>query len=219
MLLRSRMAVAVGLLAFTFAALGPVAQPVRADTWVWPTTGRITQGYGCTGFSWEPAYGSCRHFHKGIDIANAAGTRIRAASSGVVTFVGYNPYDPAGDRAWIVTIKHDNGVTAWYAHMQPKYVAGARKGDRVGPGQLIGYMGATGRATGVHLHFGLMRNGAPVNPMNFLDGRPSRGTASAQSEPRTDSTPRKPRPAVTTEVPTIEVRVIHLEPRRYPALV
>jgi murein DD-endopeptidase MepM/ murein hydrolase activator NlpD len=168
MRLRSRVAVLFGLVAFALVSFGPMAQPASAYTWVWPTTGRITQGYGCTGFSWEPPYGDCRHFHKGIDIANSAWTKIRAASSGVVTFVGYNPYDPIGDQAWIVKIKHDNGLLGLYAHMKPVRVDGARKGDRVRAGQLIGYMGATGMATGVHLHFGFFRDGIPKNPKNYI---------------------------------------------------
>jgi murein DD-endopeptidase MepM/ murein hydrolase activator NlpD len=168
MRVRLRLAVAVGLLAFAFANFGPLAQTAAAYTWVWPTTGRITQPYGCTGFKMEPPYGSCRHFHKGIDIANDAGTKIRSASSGVVTYVGYNPYDPACCQAWIVKIKHDNGLLGLYAHMKPVRVDGARKGDRVKAGQLIGYMGATGMATGVHLHFGFFRNGVPKNPKNYI---------------------------------------------------
>jgi murein DD-endopeptidase MepM/ murein hydrolase activator NlpD len=168
MRVRMRMAVAVGLLAFAFASYGPLAQPAAAYTWVWPTTGRITQGYGCTGFSWEPPYGDCRHFHKGIDIANDAWTKIRAASSGVVLYVGYNPYDPACCQAWIVRIRHDNGLIGLYGHMKPVRVDGARKGDRVRAGQLIGYMGKTGMATGVHLHFGLMKGSTPVNPKNYI---------------------------------------------------
>jgi len=165
---RMRMAVAVGLLAFAFATYGPLAQPAAAYTWVWPANGRITQGYGCTGFSWEPPYGSCRHFHKGIDIANSYGTKIRAASSGVVTFVGWNPYDPACCQAWIVKIQHDNGLMGLYGHMKPVRVDGARKGNRVKAGQVIGYMGSTGMATGVHLHFGFFRDGKPVNPRNYI---------------------------------------------------
>jgi len=168
MSMRLRLAVAVGLLAFAFATYGPLAQEAAAYTWVWPTTGRISQPYGCTGFIMEPPYGSCRHFHKGIDIANNYGTKIRAASSGVVTYVGYNPYDPACCRAWIVTIKHDNGLVGWYAHMKPVRVAGATKGMRVSAGQLIGYMSSTGMATGVHLHFGLMKGSTPVNPRNVI---------------------------------------------------
>jgi len=165
---RMRMAVAVGLLAFTFASFGPLAQTAAAYTWVWPTTGRISQPYGCTGFYAEPPYGDCKHFHKGIDIANDAWTKIRAASSGVVKYVGYNPYDPACCQAWIVRIKHDNGLVGWYAHMKAVRVSGARQGDRVKAGQLIGYMGATGMATGVHLHFGLMNGSTPVNPKKYI---------------------------------------------------
>ena len=166
---RSRLAVAVGLLVFAFASLGPMARPAAASyTWVWSARGHITQGYGCTGFSWEPPYGSCRHFHKGIDIANVAWTKIRAASSGVVKYVGWNPYDPAGDQAWIVRIQHDNGLIGVYAHMKPVRVGGARAGDRVKAGQLIGYMGATGMATGVHLHFGFFLDGVPKNPKNYI---------------------------------------------------
>ena len=170
MLARSRMAVGVGLfsLAFVFGLFGPQVQPAQAYTWVWPTTGRITQGYGCTGFSSNPPYGSCRHFHKGIDIANSAWTKIRAASSGVVKFVGWNPYDPAGDQAWIVKIAHDNGLLGLYAHMKAVRVDGARTGDRVRAGQVIGYMGATGMATGVHLHFGFFRDGVPKNPRDYI---------------------------------------------------
>jgi murein DD-endopeptidase MepM/ murein hydrolase activator NlpD len=162
------MAVAVGLLIFAFNAFGPSVQTAAAYTWVWPTTGRVTQPFGCTGFYAEPPYGSCRHFHKGVDIANDAWTKIRAASSGVVTYVGWNPYDPSCCRAWIVTIKHDNGLVGWYAHMKAVYVTGARKGDRVWAGKLIGYMGATGMATGVHLHFGLMNGSVPVSPRNYI---------------------------------------------------
>jgi murein DD-endopeptidase MepM/ murein hydrolase activator NlpD len=211
------MAVVVGLLAFAFGALGPAVQPVSADSWVWPTTGRITQRYGCTGFSWERPYGSCRHFHRGIDIANSAGTRIRAASAGVVTFVGYNPYDAPGDRAWIVTIKHDNGVTGWYAHMQAKRVDGARAGDRVSAGQLIGYMGSTGRSTGVHLHFGLQRNGAPVNPMLYLDGKPSGATTRSRG---TTTTAKEPTAEKLAEEPTADPpRRMALRNTRYPLAV
>jgi len=218
MRVRVRMAVAVGLLAFAFANFGPLAQTAAAYTWVWPTTGRITQPFGCTGFYAEPAYGSCRHFHKGIDIANSSGTKIRAASSGVVSFVGYNPYDPACCRAWIVRIKHDNGLVGWYAHMKPVRVAGATKGDRVKAGQLIGYMSSTGMATGVHLHFGLMKGGTPVNPKNYITYsccRLSSGSASTTSlagetaaaghdndlqvEPPADQAPANPAPFVILE--------------------
>ncbi|CAN5792674.1 hypothetical protein BH24CHL6_BH24CHL6_13750 [soil metagenome] len=56
----------------------------------WPTAGRLTQEYGCTGMSTNPRRGGCRGFHNGIDIANAWGTEIRAAAPGVVRHVGWD---------------------------------------------------------------------------------------------------------------------------------
>ena len=132
---------------------------------VWPTSGTITQGYGCTGFYLEPPRGSCAHFHSGIDIANGAGTPIRAAGDGVVAFVGWNKYDSV-DPAFIVIIAHAGGIDTWYSHLLPRSVI--RSGQRVRKGQLIGYMGATGNATGPHLHWAVMRGFTPLNPRAFL---------------------------------------------------
>jgi murein DD-endopeptidase MepM/ murein hydrolase activator NlpD len=129
---------------------------------IWPTTGFITQEFGCTGFSWEPSYGSCAHFHRGIDIANGSGTPIHAAASGVVAFAGFNPYD----GAFIVDIGHANGLDTMYVHMQGIYVV--RAGQSVRRGQLIGYMGNTGHSTGTHLHWQVNRNGTPLNPRGYV---------------------------------------------------
>ena len=128
----------------------------------WPTTGVITQEFGCTGFSWEPPYGSCAHFHQGIDIANGMGTPIHAAASGVVAYVGVNPYD----GAFIVDIGHANGLDTMYVHMEIIYVVHA--GQYVHQGQLIGYMGNTGNSTGTHLHWQVNRNGSPLNPRDYV---------------------------------------------------
>lgn len=128
----------------------------------WPTTGYVTQEFGCTGFSWEPPYGSCSHFHRGIDIANGNGTPIRAAASGVVAYVGVNPYD----GAFIVDIGHSNGLDTMYVHMLVIYVV--HGGQYVHEGQLIGYMGNTGHSTGTHLHWQVNRNGTPLNPRSYL---------------------------------------------------
>ena len=133
----------------------------------WPTSGVVTQEYGCTGFAWEPPRGSCRHFHDGIDISNGSGTPVRAAGSGVVIFVGYNPYD-GYDPAYIVGIAHGNGLESWYAHLLPRRAPGVGSGSRVGKGRVIGYMGNTGRSTGTHLHWELRRGGSPVNPRIYL---------------------------------------------------
>jgi len=137
-------------------------------TLVWPLGGVITQEFGCTGMVWEPAIGSCSHFHQGIDIATPLYTPIHAAGDGVVLFAGPNPYDPY-PKAWIVIIAHSDSLLSWYAHVddgahRPVVVAG----DSVKAGQLIAYVGMTGRTTGPHLHWGIQYNGDFVNPRLFV---------------------------------------------------
>lgn len=130
----------------------------------WPAAGTVTQEFGCTGFYLEPRRGSCAHFHDGVDIANGSGTPIRSAGAGVVAFVGWNPFD-GSNPAYVVVIGHAGGFSTFYSHLQPRRVV--RAGQRVGRGQLIGYMGATGNATGPHLHFELKRGESPVNPRAY----------------------------------------------------
>ena len=204
-LLLLAVALAIGL---ADAAPAAAAQPSSAEAaWQWPASGRITQRFGCTGAWTNGRSGRCRHFHTGIDIANRAGTPIRAARAGTVSYVGWNPNDRR-DKAWIVVINHGRGLRTWYAHMLPRRVAGARRGDRVAAGELIGYMGATGRATGVHLHFAVERGGRYVNPRRFLRGSPrsrrsiagsqieARGELKAMPRPTYLATWRWPRPLV-----------------------
>ena len=134
----------------------------------WPLAGTITQEFGCTGYGWEPALGSCAHFHQGIDLAAPMYTPIRAAGAGVVVFAGPNPYDPY-PKAWIVIIAHSESLQTWYAHVDnatsPPVV---RAGDEVVGGQIIAYVGMTGRSTGPHLHWGVVFNDDFVNPRLFV---------------------------------------------------
>jgi len=132
----------------------------------WPTTGNISQDYGCTGYSVNPPRGDCPHFHDGIDIANGSGTPIRAAGSGVVAFVGWNPWE--WEPAFMVVIAHGGSLSTLYAHMLPRYVVS--QGQVVRKGQLIGYMGDTGNSFGSHLHWEVWQGGdwLPVNPRLFL---------------------------------------------------
>jgi murein DD-endopeptidase MepM/ murein hydrolase activator NlpD len=133
----------------------------------WPLSGTLTQEFGCTGFSWEPPLGGCAHFHQGIDLAAPKYTPIRAAGDGVVVFAGPNPYDPY-PKAWIVIIAHSESLQTWYAHVdngrRPPAVSA---GERVRAGQVIAYIGMTGRTTGPHLHWAVMHNGSFVNPRLF----------------------------------------------------
>jgi murein DD-endopeptidase MepM/ murein hydrolase activator NlpD len=134
----------------------------------WPMAGSVTQNFGCTGFAWEPPFGACAHFHKGIDIAAPMYTPIRAAGSGTVVFAGPNPYDPY-PKAWIVIIAHSANLQTWYGHVdnsvRPPTV---RAGQWVRAGQVIAYNGMTGRTTGPHLHWMTEFNGNFANPRLFL---------------------------------------------------
>ena len=138
---------------------------VYNGTFQWPMRGRITQEYGCTGFSWEPAYGSCRHFHNGIDVANTMYTPIYAAGPGKVIWSGRSPYS----TSWNVIIAHSSHLVSWYAHLDNRaHPPVVRAGQYVAKGQLIAYEGMTGYTTGPHLHWAVQLDGNWVNPRLFL---------------------------------------------------
>jgi len=99
-------------------------------------------------------------WHAGVDIAQSGGCPIIAIDSGVVTMARW--YGAGGLQ---VIIDHQNGYISLYAHHASIYV---REGQKVIRGQQIGYMGTTGRSTGVHLHFGLQKNGVWVNPLAYI---------------------------------------------------
>ena len=131
----------------------------------WPMSGTITQEFGCTGFAWEPPLGNCRHFHTGIDIANAMYTPIRAAGAGKVIWAGRSPYDPA----WIVIIAHSSHLVTWYAHIDNRHhPPRVHAGDFVAEGEVIAYEGMTGWTTGPHLHWAVQLDGNWMNPRLFL---------------------------------------------------
>lgn len=133
----------------------------------WPMGGTVTQGFGCTGFSWEPRVGRCSHFHRGIDVVASAGTPVRASGAGIVVYIGWN-YADGSDPAWIVVIAHSAALSTWYAHMLPLHPNGIRAGSKVKAGQIIGYEGNTGHSTGAHLHWAVMYRGSFSNPRLFL---------------------------------------------------
>lgn len=116
--------------------------------YVWPTSGRITQGY-----SW---------YHKAIDIANHDLPDILAADSGTVIISGWPTPWAYGNR---IVIDHKNGAITLYGHMSQLYV---QAGASVQRGQLIGKMGSTGRSTGPHLHFEVRVGGELKNPLEYL---------------------------------------------------
>jgi murein DD-endopeptidase MepM/ murein hydrolase activator NlpD len=104
--------------------------------------------------------------HKGTDYAAPTGTPIRATSDGRVTWARRN-----GSFGNLVTVKHDGGFETKYAHLS-KYGNSMRKGKRVRQGDIIGYVGSTGGATGPHLHYEFLVNGVHQNPRTILDKLP-----------------------------------------------
>lgn len=98
--------------------------------------------------------------HNGVDLRNPKGTPIKVVDDGVVTFAGYK-----GSFGNLVKVSHGNGIETWYAHCSSILVG---IGDVVRKGDQIATVGATGRATGYHLHFEVRKNGIPQNPMNYL---------------------------------------------------
>jgi murein DD-endopeptidase MepM/ murein hydrolase activator NlpD len=96
-------------------------------------------------------------FHHGVDIAVAYGQDVKAAADGVVSFAGVqNGYGNT------VVIDHDGGRQTRYAHLSQELV---RAGDVVSEGQVLGKSGNSGRTTGPHLHFEMLVNGRPVDPV------------------------------------------------------
>ncbi|MDR1932512.1 MAG: M23 family metallopeptidase [Spirochaetales bacterium] len=121
-----------------------------------PAAGRLTSPFGMRA---DPFTG-VRRFHNGIDLAGPAGTPIYAAMAGKVAKVGVHP-----TYGKYIIVSHAGGYQSWYAHLQKPLVA---QGKTVVQGQLIGEMGNTGYSTGSHLHFSIFKDGAPVDPLQFL---------------------------------------------------
>ena len=108
----------------------------------------------------HPILGYTR-MHKGIDFAAPPGTPIYAAGSGTVIYAGRK-----GGYGKYVKIRHNGTYETAYAHMKG-YGRGVRRGARVRQGQIIGYVGSTGRSTGPHLHYEVHRGGQQVNPLRI----------------------------------------------------
>ncbi|GAA5175401.1 hypothetical protein GCM10025771_07450 [Niveibacterium umoris] len=101
-------------------------------------------------------------FHAGLDFTADPGTSIHAAAGGVVAFAGWN-----SDFGWVVELDHGNGLMTRYAHASKLLV---KTGQVIEPGQEISRVGSTGRSTGPHLHFEVIRDGEYVDPRDYLAG-------------------------------------------------
>ena len=120
-----------------------------------PVSGaRLTSGFG---MRIHPLLGYSK-MHAGVDFGVPYGTPIRAAGSGLVEQAGVN-----GALGVMIELRHNGKYQTVYAHMS-KLAAGIRRGTKVNQGQIIGYVGSTGRSTGPHLHYEVRIDGRPVNP-------------------------------------------------------
>jgi murein DD-endopeptidase MepM/ murein hydrolase activator NlpD len=134
----------------TLAALR--RQPARSPIQLaWPLDGELGDLFGPRGI----------RFHSGIDIAAPTGASVATAGKGRVTYAGFLP----GGWGLVVTIDHGSGVRSMYAHLSRVDV---KVGQRVEVGQQLGLVGATGDATGPHLHFELRLHGASIDPLTAL---------------------------------------------------
>jgi murein DD-endopeptidase MepM/ murein hydrolase activator NlpD len=126
---------------------------VKISSLAWPITGKLTSSYGTR---WG-------RMHNGIDISHSDESKapIKAASAGIVT----DAYFHRGGYGNLIIINHGDGLETYYAHLSKINV---KEGDEVAAGQLIGYMGRTGNATGYHLHFEIRKNNRPMNPIKHL---------------------------------------------------
>jgi murein DD-endopeptidase MepM/ murein hydrolase activator NlpD len=127
----------------------PSGSSAGTGTLEWPTNGIITQ--------------DCFDYHIALDIANNAGTPIYAADAGYVEVI------ESWDYSWghFILINHGNGMETRYAHLSGFNVV---VGQSVQKGELIGFMGTTGKSTGNHLHFEVIINGQQVCPWGYLPG-------------------------------------------------
>jgi len=123
---------------------------------LWPTQGWLTGSFGGRSdpFSGEPA------FHQGIDISTDKGQPILATADGSVESASYS-----GDYGNLVVLRHGFGLATRYGHLSAFAV---RPGQPVKRGDIIGYVGSTGRATGSHLHYEILVNGKLINPLQLL---------------------------------------------------
>jgi murein DD-endopeptidase MepM/ murein hydrolase activator NlpD len=133
----------------------PNGEAIRKSLLRTPIDGaRITSGFG---MRMHPVMGYSK-MHKGLDFGAPSGTPIFAAGAGTVVEVGKK-----GAYGNYIRIRHNGQYQTAYAHMS-KFAKGIGKGDKVKQGDVIGYVGATGRVTGPHLHYEILVDGAQVNP-------------------------------------------------------
>ena len=155
---------------------------MNATPSIWPVHGWLSAGYGMRA---DPFNGG-RDFHPGLDISADKGTPIFATAAGKVELAA-----PSGDYGNLVVVDHGYGLVTRYGHLSKFSVWQGRDVKR---GDIIGYVGSTGRATGPHLHYEVLANGKLMNPLQLLVAKPTTGLAS-RLKPALPRSGRPPVPA------------------------
>jgi murein DD-endopeptidase MepM/ murein hydrolase activator NlpD len=124
---------------------------------MWAHMGKINNEFG---FRRNPFGGRTYEFHAGMDIDGERGDQVIAPASGVVTEAGWK-----GGYGNMVEVDHGNGLKTRYGHLSKIDV---NVGDQIARGQVMAFVGSTGRSTGPHLHYELRLNDRPINPRRFL---------------------------------------------------
>jgi murein DD-endopeptidase MepM/ murein hydrolase activator NlpD len=143
--------------------MDPIVERWKRTPSIPPTAGYLSSGFGLRlrPFSRvNETDESLLGYHSGVDITNGEGTPIQATADGEVEEAGW--MGPYGNG---VVLSHSDRLQTLYAHMSK---VRARVGQKVVRGDILGYMGRTGNATGVHLHYEVRLNGRPVNPMPYM---------------------------------------------------
>ncbi|HUF24591.1 MAG TPA: M23 family metallopeptidase [Vicinamibacterales bacterium] len=123
---------------------------------IWPTTGWLTSSFGGRV---DPFTGG-RDYHAGLDISADKGKPVRATADGTISESGWS-----GNYGNMVLVGHRFGLSTRYGHLSRLAVA---RGQFVRRGEVIGYVGSTGRSTSPHLHYEVLLNGQAINPLRFL---------------------------------------------------
>jgi murein DD-endopeptidase MepM/ murein hydrolase activator NlpD len=144
-----------------FTALENVLLGRQLSAEIRPTGRPISEGYLSSYFGerMDPFNGE-ETFHKGVDFAADVGADVVAVASGIVTFA-----DKKDGYGMLVEVSHGNGLITRYGHNSRVLV---KAGDTVQRGEALAAVGSTGRSTGPHLHFEVLKNGHPVNPISFI---------------------------------------------------
>ena len=153
----------IGLRGAQLSALENVILGRQLSADIRPTGRPVTQGYISSyyGERMDPFDGE-EAFHKGVDFAADAGADVLAVATGIVTWAG-----PRAGYGVLVEVSHGNGYVTRYAHNSRVLV---KVGETVERGQAIAAVGSTGRSTGPHVHFEVLRNGGQIDPIAFVGG-------------------------------------------------